>query len=139
MHLQACMEHINNYFVPEKAEKKTYTIAGGVISPSFDALEGQRFLICMSGMNDGVYTYHANGIKNDDDTEVAGLCDETFAGTIRVCSVPPAVLALSREKSQWEATHSGELGRLYEQPDGRIRGSVRAPGQNPGGRSGWRI
>ena len=40
---------------------------------------------------------------------MAGLCDETFAGTIRVCSVPPAVLALSREKSQWEATHSGEL------------------------------
>lgn len=109
MHLQACMEHINNYFVPEKAEKKTYTIAGGVISPSFDVLEGQRFLVCMSAMNNGVYTYHANGIKNDDDDKVAGLCDETFAGTIRVCSVPPAVLALSREKSQWEATHGGEL------------------------------
>ena len=91
MHLQACMEKINNYFVPEKAEKKTYTISGGVISPSFGALEGQRFLV------------------NDDDTEVAGLCDETFAGTIRVCAVPPAVLALSREKSQWEETHSGEL------------------------------
>lgn len=109
MHLQACMDYIHNYFVPEKAEKKTYTISGSVISPSFGALEGQRFLVCMSGMNDGVYTYHADGIKNDDDTEVAGLCDETFAGTIRVCSVPPAVLALSREKSQWEATHSGEL------------------------------
>lgn len=109
MHLQACMEKINNYFVPEKAEKRTYTISDGVISPAFGALEGQRFLVCMSAMNDGVYTYHANGIMNDDDDEVAGLCDETFAGTIRVCSVPPAVLALSREKSQWEATHSGEL------------------------------
>jgi len=109
MHLQACMDYIHNYFVPEKAEKRTYTISGGVISPSFGAEEGDRFYVCMSRRNNGVYTYHANGIKNDDDTEVAGLCDETFAGTIRVCSVPPAVLALSREKSQWEATHSGEL------------------------------
>ena len=109
MHLQACMDYIHNYFVPEKAEKRTYTISGGVISPSFGAEEGDQFLVCMSRRNDGVYTYHADGIKNDDDTEVAGLCDETFAGTIRVCAVPPAVLALSREKSQWEATHGGQL------------------------------
>ena len=109
MHLQACMEKIKNYFVPESAEKRTYTISGGVISPSFGAEEGDRFYVCMSRRNNGVYTYHADGIMNDDDTEVAGLCDETFAGTIRVCSVPPAVLALSREKSQWEETHSGEL------------------------------
>ena len=109
MHLQACMEWINNYFVPVRADLVKYTISGGVISPSFGALEGQRFLVCMSGMNDGVYTYHANGITNDDDTEAAGLCDETFAGTIRVCAVPPAVLALSREKSEWEEAHSREL------------------------------
>ena len=109
MHLQACMEKINNYFVPLSADQRTYTIAEGVISPLFDAAEGDRFLVCGSRRNDGVYTYHANGITNDDDTEAAGLCDETFAGTIRVCAVPPAVLALSREKSEWEATHSGEL------------------------------
>lgn len=109
MHLQACMEKINNYFVPLSADQRTYTIAESVISPLFDAAEGDRFLICGSRRNDGVYTYHANGITNDDDTEAAGLCDETFAGTIRVCAVPPAVLALSREKSEWEAAHSGEL------------------------------
>ena len=109
MHLQACMEQINNYFVPIWAEKKTYTIADGVISPDFGAEDGDRFLICGSRRNDGVYTYHANGVANDDDDEVAGLRDETFAGTIRVCSVPPAVLALSGEKREWEATHSGQL------------------------------
>jgi hypothetical protein len=107
--LQEIMEHLNNYFVPISAKQVTYTISGGVISPSFGAENGDRFLICGSRRNDGVYTWHADGIKNDDDTEVAGLCDETFAGTIRVCAVPPAVLALSREKSQWEEAHSGEL------------------------------
>ena len=109
MQLQACMEHINNYFVPISADEVTYTIAGGAISPLFDAAEGDRFLICGSRRNDGVYTFHANGIKNDDDDKVAGLRDETFAGTIRVCAVPPAVLALSGEKSKWEATHGGQL------------------------------
>ena len=109
MHLQQCMEHINNYFVPLAGNLKTYTIADGVISPLFDANDGDRFLICGSRQNDGVYTYHEDGIRDDDDNEVAGLCDETFAGTIRVCSVPPAVLALSRGKSEWEETHGGEL------------------------------
>ena len=115
MHLQACMEKINNYFVPEKAEQRTYTISGGVISPSFGAEDGDRFYVCMSRRNNGVYTYHANGIRDDDDNElVAGLCDETFAGTIRVCSVPPAVLALSREKSEWEETNKSQLDSPLE-------------------------
>ena len=109
MHLQQIMEHIHNYFVPEYATLVNYTISDGVISPSFGADDGDQIYICGSRRNDGVYTYHANGITNDDDTEAAGLCDETFAGTIRVCAVPPAVLALSREKSEWEDAHSGEL------------------------------
>ena len=88
--------------IPEKIDA---VVVGETNRPSFQSPQN----VFVLGMNDGVYTYHADGIKNDDDTEVAGLCDETFAGTIRVCSVPPAVLALSREKSQWEATHSGEL------------------------------
>ena len=107
--LQELMEHINNYFVPEYATLATYTISDGMIAPSFDADDGDRFLICGSRRNDGVYTWHEAEIRNDDDTDVAGLCDETFAGTIRVCSVPPTVLALSREKRQWEETHGGQL------------------------------
>ena len=107
--LQEMMEHINNYFVPVRAEQKTYTISDGMISPAFGAEDGDRFLVCGSRRNDGVYTWHESGITNDDDTEAAGLHDETFAGTIRVCTVPPAVLALIGEKSQWEATHGGQL------------------------------
>ena len=107
--LQEMMEHIHNWFVPEAAGIATYVIDGGWISPAFGAEEGDRFLICGSRRNDGVYTYHAAGIRNDDDTEAAGLCAETFAGTIRVCSVPPAVLALAREKRQWEDAYGAQL------------------------------
>jgi len=107
--LQEIMEYIHNYFVPISAKEVTYTISGGAISPAFDAEEGDRFLVCGSRRNDGVYTFHANGIKNDDDTEAAGLRDETFAGTIRVCSVPPALLTLSGEISQWVESNSAQL------------------------------
>ena len=107
--LMEVMEYIHNYFVPISAEEVEYTISGGVISPAFDAQDGDRFLICGSRRNDGVYTFHANGIKDDDDKKAAGLRDETFAGTIRVCSVPPALLTLSGEISQWVETFSGQL------------------------------
>ena len=107
--LQKIMEYLNNYFVPISAKKAEYTISDGAISPDFGAEEGDRFLICMSRRNDGVYTWHADEIRNDDDTEAVGLRDETFAGTIRVCSVPPALLALSGEIIQWVETYSAQL------------------------------
>ena len=107
--LQKIMEYLNNYFVPISAKKAEYTISDGAISPDFGAEEGDRFLICMSRRNDGVYTWHADEIRNDDDSEVVGLRDETFAGTIRVCSVPPALLALSQEINDWVETYSATL------------------------------
>ena len=107
--LREVMDFIHNYFVPISAEQREYTIADGMISPSFGAEDGDRFLICGSRRNDGVYTWHADGIKNDDDNEAAGLRDETFAGTIRVCSVPPALLTLSGEIKTWVETNSAAL------------------------------
>ena len=107
--LQEIMEYIHNYFVPISAKEVTYTIRDGAISPDFGAEDGDRFLICGSRRNDGVYTWHGDYIANDDDTDAAGLRDETFAGTIRVCSVPPALVTLSGEISQWVETFSGQL------------------------------
>ena len=120
--LQEIMEYLNNYFVPISAERDVYTISDGRISPSFGAEDGDRFLICGSRRNDGVYTWHADVIGTDDDERIppstqggeetikaAGLRTETFAGTIRVCSVPPALLALSEEIIQWVENYSAQL------------------------------
>ena len=126
--LQQVMDYLHNYFVPISAELKTYTISGGVISPLPDDIaDGDRFRICGSRRNDGIYTWHADVIGNDDDERVppeteggeetikaAGLRDETFAGTIRVCSVPPALLALTEEISQWVATYGAQLSSPLE-------------------------
>ena len=110
--LQQVMENIHNYFIKER-HKGAFEIADGMISLPF-MLEGQRFLIQGSVLNDGVYTYHAEGIKNDDDAVAVGLHDETFAGTICALAVPPAVIALSAEIKAWVDANSAALSSPYQ-------------------------
>ena len=93
--LQEVLEHIHNMFI-KTPNPGNYTIADGFLSLPF-VKDGQRIWIVGSDLNDGVYTYHDDGIKNDDNNEVAGLQDETFAGTICALAVPPTVIALSAE------------------------------------------
>lgn len=106
--LQEVCEFIHNYFI-KNPNPGTYTIEGNTISPSISLKEGQRLWIVGSDLNDGVYTYHAAGIKNDDDNKAAGLQPETFAGTICALAVPPAVIALAGEINQWVAANSAAL------------------------------
>lgn len=109
--LQQICEHIHNYFIKERHES-VHEIADGMIS--LPLLEGQRFLIVGSVLNDGIYTYHDTGIKNDDDTEAAGLQDETFTGTICALAVPPAVIALSGEINTWVETYGETVNSPYQ-------------------------
>ena len=95
---QIC-ESICNYFIKERFEGR-YEISGGMIS--LPLLDGQKFLIQGSALNDGMYTYHDTDITDDDDKALAvGLQDETWAGTICALAVPPAVIALSAEVKAW--------------------------------------
>lgn len=111
--LQQVCEYIHNYFIPKdsgipRCWHGEYTIAEDVISPAPALKEGQRFLIAGSDLNDGVYTYHEAGIKNDDDAEVAGLRAEVFTGSICAMAVPPVVMALIGEINDWVAKY-GEI------------------------------
>ena len=100
--LQQVCEELHNFdFEKGRVDHDgTFTIADGMISLPF-LLDGQRFLIVGSVLNDGMYTYHETGIKNDDNTSAAGLHDETWAGTICALAVPPAVIALSEDVKAW--------------------------------------
>ena len=151
--LEEIMAEINNYFVPQSAELVEYTIQGGAISPSVGAQAGDRFYICGSRRNDGVYTWHDDVIGTDDDERIppvnqggqetikaAGLQDETFAGTIRLCAVPPAVLRLSGEIKQWVATYGEQLasplqGETFNGYSYTLRSGS---GANGGGALTWR-
>ena len=137
--LQQICEYIHNYFIktPYYGE---YEIADGVLSPSLDLKDGQRFWITGSVLNDGIYTYHSTGIKNDDDTELAGLQDETWAGTICALAVPPAVIALSAEISAWVASNGAAADSPYQSESvlGVYSYTKATGGSGAGGAVTWR-
>lgn len=109
--LNAVCEYIHNYFVKD-FRAGGFEIAGGTISLPF-VKDGQRILICGSDLNDGMYTYHADGLKDDDDAVAAGLKDETWAGTICALAVPPAVIALSGEIKAWVDKYGDAVNSPY--------------------------
>lgn len=101
--LERVCNHVHNFFT-RAALPGTYTVTGGALA--LDCLkEGQRFHVVGSDLNDGVYTWHAGGIKNDDDDAEAGLQDETFTGCILPMAVPRAFLDLCEEIGAWVAAY----------------------------------
>ena len=108
--LEQVCAHIHNYFI-SAAYPARYSIESGVISPAPALKEGQRFWLCGSDLNDGVYTYHESGITNDDDDAIADLQDEEFSGTVSGMAVPKTFMNLVTEIGDWmdkygEATNS---------------------------------
>ena len=110
--LQQVCEHLHNFFI-RSAHPGNYIIADGTLSLPF-LKDGQRFWITGSDLNDGVYTYYADGITNDDDTEVAGLRAESFNGTICAMAVPPAAIALSGEIKNWVEKFGSVIDSPYQ-------------------------
>ena len=136
--LQQVLEHIHNRFIKTPYVGK-YSISGGVISPLDFLIEGQRFWITGSVLNDGVYTYHADGCKDDDDVNVAGFADEDFTGVICALAVPPAVIALSADILGWVSKYGDIVNSPYTSESFGGYSYTRASGSGTGGNAaaGW--
>lgn len=132
---QIC-ENICNYFVRDRIEGR-FEIQDGMIS--LPLLDGQRFLIQGSALNDGMYTYHDTGISNDDDTNAVGLQDESWAGTICALAVPPAVVALSSEIQAWVDANGEAVRSPYTSENvlGVYSYTKATGGTGAGGTIGW--
>ena len=109
--LSSVCAYIHNYFERE-AFPGQYEIAAGRITPHPPIKEGQRFRIVGSTLNDGVYTFHENGIMNDDGNNVSGLQDESFTGTISSMAPPRLFISLVNEIIKWETKY----GEIENQP-----------------------
>lgn len=109
--LQEICETCHNYFI-QKVHSGEYTIENGTVSLPF-LLDGQRFRIVGSVLNDGVYTYHQGDIHTDDDDEAVGLRDETFSGDVVAMAVPPAVVAMSAEVKEWVEKYRDTVNSPY--------------------------
>ena len=82
-------EYLNNYFW-EKKITGNFKITNGSISV-IGLKDGQYFRIIGSTFNDGVHTYPATD-----------LADEEFTGAIWAMAVPATVISLAREISEWQ-------------------------------------
>lgn len=134
--LQQICENLCNYFIRERYDGR-FEVSDGMIS--LPLLDGQRFLIQGSVLNDGMYTYHDSYIGNDDDSDAVGLQDESWAGSICALGVPPALIALSCEVKAWVDANGDVLNSPYtgESVLGVYSYSKGAGGHGAGGTVGW--
>lgn len=111
--LEQICDFVHNYFILNEYED-TYEIANGTVSLPF-LIEGQRFKVNGSALNDGVYTYHTNGIiYDDDDTEIVDLMPESFTGTIYAMGVPKTFWKIVQEIINWQIANKAVLESPYE-------------------------
>lgn len=82
-----------------------FTIKNGslIITAGMGVLqEGQFFRIIGSVFNDGVYQYPATNLK-----------DETFEGAVWYMAVPPDVISLIADMTDWELANADALNSPY--------------------------
>ena len=109
--LREVLDYVHNWFIKEP-HVGAFVIDNGALSPADFLLEGQRFRVVGSVLNDGLYTYHSSGIKDGDDKAVT-LKDEAFNGTICALAVPRDVIALADEIGAWVTANSDTLNSPY--------------------------
>lgn len=98
--LEQILQEIKNYFIRE-VWVGTFEITSGELDVDF-LQEGQYFKIHGSTLNDGVYQYPATELK-----------DEKFKGEVWAMAVPPAVIALADEISEWTSANAEMLSSPF--------------------------
>lgn len=132
---QVC-DYVHNYFVKDEIAGD-FTVADGVMSVP-GLMDGQRFRIRGSALNDGIYTYYAAGVRNDDNTQAANLLPETFTGVVDAMAVPRAVLDLVGEITAWVTANQAVLDSPYQSESFGGYSYTKASGSGAnGGGIGW--
>lgn len=91
--LTEILAYLRNDFVRE-IHKGTFEIVGGNIAPLDFLIENQYFRIVGSVLNDGVYCYG----------DTLELLDETFTGEIWALAIPPDLLKIADEITDFMAS-----------------------------------
>ena len=104
--LTEIFQYLRNWFVKTKY-LGTFVIDNNTVAyddgSEVPLLNGQYFRIIGSVLNDGVYKYGTGILKN-----------ETFTGSVWSMAVPPAVVALIKEISDWVIANAGAINSPYQ-------------------------
>lgn len=99
--IENVLAYLRNFFVVKSAASE-WEIKGGAIDVPF-LIDGQYFRIMGSVLNDGVYRYPAEGLKN-----------ETFYGTVYGLAIPKALLDLISEIEEWQSANGKAAAAPYQ-------------------------
>lgn len=126
--LEQILDFIHNYFIHDKFAGE-FSISEGTLT--LDLQEGQYFKIIGSVFNDGVHQYPAEE-----------LTDETFTGEIWAMAVPPSVVALAGEITEWVAKYGEAANSPFSSESFGGYSYSKGSGTNKDGSSGnpsdWR-
>lgn len=109
MTLEVICKELKNWFTKDEDKNfDTFTISGGIISPSDFLLPNQYFRIVGSVFNDGVYQF------KDANTAIEGLTDETITdGAVWTMSIPKSVIEGLTTLNQWIDANKETLDSPY--------------------------
>lgn len=111
--LEQVCDFVHNYFIADEHEG-VFTVADGAITLPF-LLDGQRFKVKGSALNDGIYTYHADGtVYDDDNAELVSLAPETFTGKIYSMAVPRAFEKIVADIRDWQEANKAVVESPYQ-------------------------
>lgn len=91
----------------------TFIISNGAVTSEkhgdMDIKDGQFYRIVGSSLNDGVWQQNDGVSHSKTATGVSVLRDETFTGAVWLMAIPPAVISLCEEISEWQDMY-GKIG-----------------------------
>lgn len=124
--LEQILDYIHNYFV-YKEYSGVFTISDGRLEgDSGYLLDGQYFKIEGSVLNDGLYEYPGYM-----------LTDEEFEGKLLTLAIPPALLNIAQEISEWVEKNSKVINNPYNSESFGGYSYSKANSSN-GGAFGWK-
>lgn len=108
-------DYVHNYFESGVAYNDTYEIADGSINLDSILKDGQRFKLCGSAMNDGIYTYfHGGEVYDDDGTKLVAMASETFTGSIVPMNVPVLFTNMVKDIKEWQERNQAIIESPYQ-------------------------
>jgi hypothetical protein len=99
--LEQILDFIHNYFIKE-VYRGTFKIENGILVVDF-LLDGQYFKINGSLLNEGIYQYPINDLK-----------DEEFKGEIWSMAVPKSITDLAIEIEGWQREYGDKLNSPFQ-------------------------
>lgn len=124
--LEEVLRELNNWFVlPDGVHAGDFAIENGGIALPFLS-GGQYFRITGSIFNDGVYEYPAHS-----------LADERFEGAVWALAVPPAVISLAGEITEWQEKNGAAAAGPYQSESFGGYSYTRATDAATGGAVTW--